>query len=216
MNTKRRKSDSIRNESSSFKIRRSSSPKKQIRSKATNNMYVGIDLHKKFLLVVVMDNDGKILQNKKVDNTHQSIKKHFADIPLYASIVIESSSVWYDTYRFLTDKLGYKVTLSNLYLTKAIAASKKKTGKIDVKMLADLLCGGYIVTCYVPNKKIVKQCQLVRYRKKLVQWRTAIKNSIHGILLQEGIRIPGVTFVITYNNKLKALGNYRIDGFYDR
>jgi len=217
VNTKRSNSDSIKNESSS-KIRSSSSPKripkKQIGNKITKNMYVGIDLHKKFLQVAIMDNDGKILQNKKVDNTHHSIKKHFASIPLYASIVMESSSVWYDTYRFLTDELGYKnVTLSNPYLTKAIAASKKKTDKIDAKILADLLRGGYIATCYVPNKKIVKQRQLVRYRKKLVQWRTAVKNSIHGILLQEGIRIPGVTFTITYNNKLKALGDYRIDGF---
>ena len=149
MNTKRRKSDSIKNESS-YKIRRAVAstkriPKKQIRNKTTKSMYVGIDLHKKFLQVAVMDNDGKILQNKKVDNTHKSIKKHFANIPLYASIVMESSSVWYDTYRFMTDTLGYKVTLSNPYLTKAIAASKKKTDKIDAKILADLLRGGYIV-----------------------------------------------------------------------
>jgi transposase len=127
---------------------------------------------------------------------------------------MESSSVWYNTYRFLTDELGYKsVTLSNPYLTKAIAASKKKTDKIDAKILADLLRGEYIATCYVPNKKIVKHRQLVRYRKKLIQWRTALKNSIHGILLQEGIKIPGVTFTITYNRKLMSLGDYRIDGF---
>jgi len=217
VNIERRNSDSIRNESS-FNIRRTTStkriPKNQIRNKITKSMYVGIDLHKKFLQVAVMDNDGKILQNKKVDNTHESIKKHFADISLYASIVMESSSVWYDTYRFLTDTLGYnKVILSNPYLTKAIAASKKKTDKIDAKILADLLRGGYIATCYVPNKKIVKERQLVRYRKKFVQWRTAVKNSIHGILLQENIRIPGVTFTIKYNKKLKALGDYRIDGF---
>ena len=210
-------SDSIKNESSS-KVHNLSSPKKnpknQIRNKITKSMYVGIDLHKKFLQVAIMNNEGKVLQNKKVDNTHELIRKHFADIPLYASIVMESSSVWYDTYRFLTDELRYKnVTLSNPYLTKAIAASKKKTDKIDAKILADLLRGGYIASCYVPNKKIVKQRQLVRYRKKFVQWRTAVKNSIHGILLQEGIRIPGVTFTITYNNKLKALGDYRIDGF---
>ena len=49
---------------------------------------------------------------------------------------MESSSVWYGTYRFLTDELGYKnVTLSNPYLTKAIAASKK-TDKIDARILA--------------------------------------------------------------------------------
>ncbi len=217
MNTKRRKSDSIKNKSSS-KIRSLSSskriPKNQIRNKITKSMYVGIDLHKKFLQVAIMDNDGKVLQNNKVDNTHQSIKKYFSDIPIHANLVMESSSVWYDTYRFMTDELGYKnVTLSNPYLTKAIAASKKKTDKIDAKILADLLRGGYIATCYVPNKKIVKHRQLVRYRKKLIQWRTSLKNSVHGILLQEGIKIPGVTFTEIYNRKLMSLGDYRIDGF---
>lgn len=217
MNTKRRKSDSIKNESNS-KIRKSLSPKKipkkQIRNKSKKSMYVGIDLHKKFLQIAIMDNGGKVLQNKKVDNTNQSIKQHFADIPIHANIVMESSSVWYNTYRFLTNDLKYKnVTLSNPYLTKAIAASKKKTDKIDAKILADLLRGGYIATCYVPNKKIVQQRQLVRYRKKLIQWRTALKNSVHGILLQEGIKISGVTFTETYNRRLKALNDYRIDGF---
>ncbi len=176
-------------------------------------MYVGIDLHKKFLQVATMNNDGKILQNIKVENTHESIRKHFTDIPIHANIVMESSSVWYNTYRFLTDELGYKnVTLSNPYLTKAIAASKK-TDKIDARILADLLRGGYIATCHIPNKKIVKHRQLVRYRKKLVQWRTSLKNSVHGILLQEGIKIPGVPFTVTYNERLTSLGDYRIDGF---
>ena len=163
MNIKRGKSDSIKNESSS-KTRSLSSPKKitkkQIRKKLNKSMFVGIDLHKKFLQVAIMDETGKVLQNDKVDNTHQSIKQHFAKIPISANIVMESSSVWYDTYRFLTDELKYKnVTLSNPYLTKAIAASKKKTDKIDAKILADLLRGGYIARCYVPDKKIVEQCQ---------------------------------------------------------
>ncbi len=217
MNIERRNSDSIRNESNS-KIQSSSyskkSPKKQIRNKSKKTMYVGIDLHKKFLQVAIMNNEGKVLQNNKVENTHQSIKKHFTDIPLHANIVMESSSVWYDTYRFLTDELKYKnVTLSNPYLTKAIASSKKKTDKIDARILADLLRGGYIAKCYVPDKKIVQQRQLVRYRKKLIQWRTAIKNSIHGILLQGGIKIPGVTFTEIYCRRLRALGDYRVDGF---
>ena len=217
MNTKARKSDSVTDESNSSKTYSASSkksPKKQIRTKSNKTMYVGIDLHKKFLQVAIMDNDGNILQNDKVENNHQSIKKHFVDIPISANIVMESSSIWYDTYRFLTDQLKYKnVTLSNPYLTKAIAASKKKTDRIDAKILADLLRGGYIATCYVPDKKIVKQRQLVRYRKKLVQWRTAVKNSVHGILLQGGIKIPGVTSTETYNRRLKAPDDYRMDGF---
>ena len=221
MNKKARKSDSIKNGSSRSKIRNVPSKKKkivkkQIRQGSSKSMFVGMDLHKKFLQVAIMDDKGNVSCNDKVENTHKSIKKYFAKkkILLSANIVMESSSVWYDTYRFLTDDLGYKnVALSNPYLTKAIASSKKKTDKVDAKILADLLRGGYIATCYVPDKKIVEQRKLVRYRKKLIQWRTSAKNSIHGVLLQEGIRIPGVTFTETYCRELKALGDYRIDGF---
>ena len=55
----------------------------------------------------------------------------------------------------MTDVLGPDVTLSNPYQTKTMEYSKKKTDKIDAKILADLLRGGYIAQCYTPNKEIV-------------------------------------------------------------
>jgi len=54
VNIERRNSDSIKNESNSKTHSLASPkniPKKQIRSKSNNSMYVGIDLHKKFLQV---------------------------------------------------------------------------------------------------------------------------------------------------------------------
>ncbi len=113
----------------------------------------------------------------------------------------------------MTDALGYKVVLSNPYLTKAIIPSKKKTDKIDAAVLADLLRGGYIATCFVPSDKIVKERQLVRHGRKLIQWRTSTKNCIHVILLQNGIKIIGATFTGLYIKRLYALEDYRIDGF---
>ncbi len=57
MKKKARNSDGIKNESSRSNIRKSPSkrtvPKKQIGDKPENIMYVGIDLHKKFLLAVM-------------------------------------------------------------------------------------------------------------------------------------------------------------------
>ena len=80
-----------------------------------------------------MDKDGKIQKNDKVENTCLSIKKYFKKIPLSANGP-ESSSVWYDTYRFLTDVRIQKCYTLKPYLTKAIATSKKnKTDKIDAK-----------------------------------------------------------------------------------
>jgi transposase len=65
---------------------------------------------------------------------------------------MESSSTWYHVYRFLSKK--YNVILSNPVKTKAIASAKIKTDKINARALADLLRGGYIAECYVPDSNI--------------------------------------------------------------
>ena len=63
-------------------------------------------------------------------------------------------------FRFIRDDLGYEVILSNPAQTKAIAASKKKTDKIDAHVLVDLLRGGYIAESYVPDKRVIESRQL--------------------------------------------------------
>ena len=65
-----------------------------------------------------------------------SMRMEFTCIPRDAKCVIESSSVWYDVFRFTRDHLVYEMIHSNPVQTKAIAASKK-TNKVDAHMLAD-------------------------------------------------------------------------------
>ena len=85
---------------------------------------------------------------------------------------------------------------------------------MDARVLADLLRGGYIVQCYVPDKRIMELRELVRHRDFLVRTRTKIKNKIHGILLMNGIKITEAKkpFSQKYVQKLK-LHDYRIDGY---
>jgi transposase len=56
--------------------------------------------------------------------------------------------------------------------------------------------------------------ELVRYRASLVRVRTTVKNKIHAQLLMHGIRIEEASpFTKSYNAKLRALADYRIDGY---
>ena len=48
-------------------------------------------------------------------------------------------------YRCITDVLGHDIISSNPYQTKAMESLKKKTDKIDAKILADLLREDYII-----------------------------------------------------------------------
>ena len=185
--------------------------KKKKSTKTPEEYFVGIDLHKKFMQVAIMQSDGTVLQNEKIECDYKIVEKKFAKFPDGAKYVIESSSVWYGMYKFLKEKLNLDVILSNPRSTKVIAASKKKTDKVDALILADLLRGGYIVASHVPGDDIIKVKHLVRCRSAIVQSRTRYKNLIHGILLQEGIKIKAAPFSNAFVSRLHGLDDWRIE-----
>ena len=216
MGTRRKKPEGTKNAKRTPKrVSKPSNPNKIITPGSSKGViYVGIDVHKMSLQVAAVDRDGVELLNKKIKTDHPSVKRFFSKFPRNRTrCVMESSSVWYGLYRYMTDTLKLDVVLSNPYQTKAIAASKKKTDKVDARILADLLRGGYIAECYVPDTDTVESRQLGRYRHVLVRSRTRYKNLIHSILLQKGIKIPGAPFAQGYIKALRRIGDYRIDGY---
>ena len=180
-----------------------------------SNMYIGMDLHKKYLQVAVVDEKGKVMKNSKIDNDLDEIGKFFNDVNNQdAKVVMESSGVWYNIYEYLSEQKHLDVVLSNPIKTKAIATAKIKTDKLDALKLADLLRGGYIAECYIPDKKTMGLRELVRHRLALVKTRTRMKNKIHGIILMKGVRITGIhPFTRKHIEKLKEIKDYRIDGY---
>lgn len=174
-------------------------------------MFVGLDVHKNHIQAAVMDEQGSILREERIQNNVEGIHNFFTGIKNDATVVIESSSTWYHVYKVLNKK--YQVILSNPVKTKAIASAKIKTDKIDAKILANLLRGGYIAECYVPDDRIMQLRELVRYRADLVKGRTRVKNRIHSILLMNGITIDGEPFTKDFVAKLKELDDYRINSY---
>ncbi len=124
--------------------------------------------------------------------------------------MIESFSVYRWLHEHMADDLGLDVMIFNTFLTKAIAAPKKKTDKTDARSLADLLRGRYSIACCIPSKKTAKERELVRTRRNMVYTRTAQKNRISGILLQKGIKIKGDKFAYPGIARLQKLGDYSI------
>ena len=176
-------------------------------------VYVGLDLHKNTIQMAAVDQKGTLLCNYKFRHTREDVDSEVSKMPKNAKYVIESSSVWKDTFHFMRDKLGLDVILSNPYTTKLIAESKKKTDKVDAAVLADMLRGGYIAECHVAGSKTTKERDLVRYRHMMVEIRTRMKNSIRGILLQNSMKPTGVPFTHRWVAQLRQMQDYRIDGY---
>ncbi len=90
-----------------------------------------MNLYKKFLQVVAVDQEGNLLMNKRVENDFKIIEPEFSAFPKNVRYVLESSSVRYGVYQKLVGDLDLDVVLSNPYLTCLIAKSKKKTDRLD-------------------------------------------------------------------------------------
>ena len=174
-------------------------------------MYVGIDLHKRYLNAAEVDDNGYVLKELKVLCEPDKLRGFSNSLPLRSSIVIESSSTWYWAYRMLSER--HEVVLSNPIQTKAIASAKVKTDKVDALMLANLLRGGYIPECYVPPRETMELRELVRYRAKLVKVRTLMKNSIHAYLLMYNVKMDANPFTKDFIGRLKDIGDPKIDGY---
>lgn len=148
--------------------------------------YVGMDTHKSFSQVCVMDEEGNAIMAEKVPNTPQAVDAFIAKLEPGSRIVMEASSCWEYLYDYL-EQNGFDMKLANPLKTKAIASARIKTDSIDAETLAHLLRANLIPESYVPPQYVRDERQVVRLRASLVDIRTQVKNKIHALLARNGI-----------------------------
>ncbi|MFH1641609.1 MAG: IS110 family transposase [Nanoarchaeota archaeon] len=186
---------------------------------STHAKYIGLDIHKKFVYAVVMDNKGTITSEKKVRNDPYELEKFFKDINKDSNVALESCSCWEYIYDYLTDMGFTNLSLANPLKVRLIATSKKKTDSHDAKILADLLRSNMLPTSYAPNKVIRNQRLITRHRASLGRLKGVIKNKIHAILIRNGINqefsdvfgIEGTKFLRSL--ELSDVDRYQMDQY---
>jgi transposase len=157
------------------------------------SLYIGIDHHKKYSQVCVMDSAGTIVSEGPLPNTPDAfaaLRQRWSDQELVCTL--EAGRNWGILFDLLED-LGFKPVLANPYKVRMIADSYIKTDKIDARALATLLRIGMIPSVCVPPREIRHQKNLLRQRQWLVQEQTRLKNRIHNILDRNHINPPPLT-----------------------
>ncbi len=91
-------------------------------------LYTGLDLHKSFSYITIMNDRGEVIGQKKLPSNGEILNflKGFEDS---MEVAIEATPSWYWLYDCLEDE-GFEVKLSHPLRTKAIAYAKVKTDKV--------------------------------------------------------------------------------------
>jgi transposase len=145
-------------------------------------MYLGIDVHKRYAQVAVMDEAGKIVEEVRVETaTLDDLAQRYAG----AEAAIEATSNYYHIHDTLSEHLD--VTVAHPKELTQIADTDKKTDRVDAKELARMVRLSSVPESYVPTDEVREARALVRGRQTLVENRTKYANKIHGLLSDHGI-----------------------------
>ncbi len=150
--------------------------------------YVGIDLHKRDLVVAVENEDGRVGKPKRLLCSDEGAILAFFERLRPFTAVIEASS----SYRWLYDRLSPlgTIVLAHPLRLRAIVAGRAKTDKLDSALLAQLLRVDMIPTAYVPPKRFEELRELTRWRARLSQAATQVKNQLHAVLRSINAQVP--------------------------
>ncbi len=143
--------------------------------------YVGIDLHKKTIVLCVMDQDRKVLKRRTLACCDpEAIRAFFRDLgPFHAVVEATASYQWLVA---LIEPLAQRVVLANPKKLRVIAESTKKTDKLDAQVLAEFLARDMIPEAHRPTPRQREHRTLVRHRQSLRQQATALKNKMRRVL----------------------------------
>lgn len=153
--------------------------------------YCGIDLAGVSSYMYVTDGKGKKVAAGEMATDKAAFArrlKRFVRGGLSIAIEAGNQTAWvHDALK----ELGAEVTVVNPAKVKLIAESRRKTDKIDAKILCELLrVDGLPHPVHVPDRETRALRGLLVARRQLVSARTKLCNVVRGMLRQEGIRLP--------------------------
>src|SRR5438067_2625071 len=153
-------------------------------------IHVGVDLHQRFCYMTVMDARGKILSAGPVSNEKLALRRYFRQFRGQGvEAAVEACGFW-AAFREVVEPEVKRLVLVHPQRVKAIASAKLKNDRVDSATLAHLLRCDLLPESWKADRQTQGRRQQVRLRATLVRQRTRLKNQVHAVLHQQGLRSP--------------------------
>lgn len=140
--------------------------------------YIGCDLHKKFSVFVVMEEQGRCEKPVRISNDKLELRAYLSNLEKGTPIAVEASGGWY----WFVDELeavGLDVHLVNPLEAKKRMRGRHKTDELDAAGLAMLMRNGTAPDVWIPSSSLRDLRGLMRTRLSLRHHTTTIKNRIN-------------------------------------
>jgi transposase len=151
--------------------------------------YIGMDIHKHFVMVVGIDADHQVILTPRRVSTKQLENWAMIHLKSTDQVVMEATTnVW--VLHDLVRPHVSSVTVVHPFHVKIITASFVKTDKKDALALAKLLASKLAPAIWIPPMHVRELRSLISHRRHLIKQRTAAKNRLQGTIFRHNLVTP--------------------------
>jgi transposase len=149
----------------------------------------GIDAHTTYLMIVIVDRSGKLVQGPaRIRNAEADRLVHLLEEHKPVEVVVETCPSWPWLFDLL-ERPGIHLVLAHAKRLTAIAESTYKRDEVDAELLARMRLAGLIPEVHLKSIEQREQATLIRNRAGLVRQRTAAASRIHAHLHGVGLHL---------------------------
>lgn len=154
----------------------------------------GLDVHQATVVacLLIVRKDGKVQKQLRTFGTTTRELVSLREWLLSegcTQVALESTGVyWKPVYAILEG--AFQIVVANAQHVKKVPG--RKTDVKDAEWIADLLCHGLLRSSFVPPQPIRALRDLLRYRRKLVESRSAERNRLLKVLETANIKLASV------------------------
>jgi transposase len=142
---------------------------------------IGCDVSKKTSNFAVIDPEGAISQEVKLNNVREDLLAWIRTIPSPKELTLEATFNWSLFYELMKNEVD-QIHLAHPKKTRIIGEAEIKNDRLDAQVLARLTRSRFLPEAYISSQEIREMRSLLRFRCQLVWKRTTVKSEIHALV----------------------------------
>jgi transposase len=139
--------------------------------------------------MTALDSTGRSLKAGPVENESEALRRWLRGLGEPVTVAVEACSFW-PAFKDAVQEEVEKIRLVHPQRVKAIASAKLKNDRVDSATLAHLSRCDLLPEAWMADGLTRERRQQMRLRISLGQHRASLKNQVHAVLHQHGLRAP--------------------------
>ena len=150
-------------------------------------IYIGVDFHARQQTTCYLKIEtGELVSRELKHQDKDLVRAFYQHFPGRVIIGLEASgySPWFER---MLEELGHEVWIGDAAEIRRRARWRQKNDRRDAELIWDLMIHNEFPRLHRPAEKSSEVLRMLRYRQKLIKFRTMSKNSLQAIALQSGL-----------------------------